>query len=405
MAVKFLQRYYVMKRILLFLCVVSLSLSIISCTNQTTPQPDNDDTDTTVESTSEKDYFENYVPSDDEDNTMLVYPKDPAKYVVDYMTKMATVEWTPQSTFHLYGKYQAWKYDLVYEVGKTYYGLPFLVGSRGTLQQFNANVNNKTYIGGTTLANCIGDACYDAVYVALIQVCPSITFESTEDMLPKNNTGLMAVGDWDTEITKTDTPTIIQLTDKEVMAQAYAQLLPGDVILKHVVYQDAGHARIVNSKPTVVYNDDNTINLAESYITTLEQTNLWDKESDVKTSWWVNHKYTFEKLLSTNFVPLRPIDYTKDFSSSYIATKDLPKTNELKGTVFSNQYIFNIEIIVTNELGESVYTENIYPNAKTYNLEDADFNASELDNGKYTMTIKSSLSFGTKQIANYNFEN
>ncbi len=399
-----------MKKIILFLLVFSLCFFIFSCANQQKKDTEN----TTANKTEQSEKIptdDEYTPPENDNNSMFVYPKDPAKFVVDYITEMATIEWTPQKTFHLYGKYQAWKYDLIYETGETYYGPPFLVDSRGTMQEFKNSLENNVYIGGTTLNNCIGDACYDAVYVSLIQVCPSITFKSTEDMLPKNNTGLVAVGDWDINITKTDTPTIIYETSRQTMAKSYAQLLPGDVVLKHVVIQDAGHARIVNSKPVVVYNDDGTIDLEKSYITTVEQTNLWDETTRLKTTWWVNRKYTFNKLIDTYFVPLRPVDYTKELPDAYISTNDIISEDEikdatsLKGTVFSNQYIIEVSVEVTDASGNKVYKQSAYPNEKEYDLKKLKYRPREFNHikGEYNLKISASLSTGTKTLCDYNF--
>lgn len=403
-----------MKRFLFVILTLILILSFASAC-QSTPSENNNDEPTTqpiVGETSDEEQKDEYVPDKDDDNSMFVYPNDPAKYVVDYMTKMSQIEWTPDETFHLHGTYQAWKYNLVYEKGKTYYGLPFLVGSRGTMQQFKGSLDeNGVYIGGTTDSTCIGDACYDAVYVSLIQVCPSITFKSTEDMLPGNNTGLKAVGEWNPAFSKHDTPTIIQKHSTQEMAKSYAQLKPGDVVLKHVVVQDAGHARIVVSEPHIEYTPLNTIDIEKSYITTVEQTNLWDDTTSVNTTWWVNRKYAFGDLISTNFVPLRPVDYDKTPKAAYIATENLISADKiadakrLNGKIFSNHYMTELEISITNSNGIEIYNNTSYPNSKTVHLDDIRFNPQlyKYDAGEYTFTINASLATGTKTVAELTF--
>lgn len=398
-----------MKKLLSIILILIFIFSFTACQSA----PSDVDTDETSAQTAETDTVEDeYVPDKDDDNSMFVYPKDPAKYVVDYMTEISQLEWTPSETFHLHGTYQAWKYNLVYEKGKTYYGLPFLVGSRGTMQQFRGSLDeNGVYIGGTSNSNCIGDACYDAVFVSLIQVCPSISFESTEDMLPGNKTGLQAVGEWNTAFSKHDTPTIIQQHSTQEMAKAYAQLKPGDVVLKHVVVQDAGHARIVVSEPHIEYTPLNTIDIEKSYITTVEQTNLWDETALVNTTWWVNRQYKFGDLISTNFVPLRPVDYEKTPKAAYISTDGLTEADEiasakrLEGKVFSNHYIIELEISITNSNGVEIYNNTIYPNTKTVYLDEIRFNPQlyKYDEGEYKFTINASLATGTKTVADMTF--
>ena len=404
-----------MKRYFILLLALIISVSLFSCSNkdgqdivETDPIPETTDenSDTSYET-------EEYVPSEDEDNSMFLYPEDPAKYVVDYMREMATREWTPDVSFHLYGKYQAWKFDLNYKVGETYYGPPFLVDSRGTLQEFDGSLINGKYVGGTTLNNCIGSACYDAVFVSLIQVCPSISFKSTEDMLPRNNTGLEAVGEYNWKVSKSDTPTILFENSMQTMGRSYAELRAGDVVLKHVVVQDAGHARIVAKDAHVVYGENNTIDMGKSYITTLEQTNLWDAESSVNTTWWVDRKYTFADLYSTNFVPLRPVDYTKKLSPAYIKTDDLikedeiPNAKKLRGEISSNQYITEVEITVENSDGKVIYEHKEYPTSKKFDLSSIRYSPKlyNYKNGTYKFTIKASLATGTKTLAEYTFEN
>ncbi|MBE6671072.1 MAG: hypothetical protein E7593_02605, partial [Ruminococcaceae bacterium] len=200
-----------MKKLLLIIFSVLICIALASC-GAGSDNPQNELTETKDNDNS---------PTKDEVISTLTDTDEKREYVVNYIRDMANIEWTPEKTFILYGKYQAWSYNLTYEKGKTYYGLPFLVDSRGTKQEFLNSVVDGVYVGPTSGSNCIGDACYDAVYVTLIQVCPSITFKSTEDMLPKNETGLKAVGEWNWEASKHDTPTIINKNSLEVMAKAY----------------------------------------------------------------------------------------------------------------------------------------------------------------------------------------
>lgn len=406
-----------MKKITVFILYIVLCLSLVSCINNANNNPNTqaqNGTNTEAnDSSTDKDtnIEQEYVPDESEDNSMFIYPDDPAKYVVDYMRNMATIKWTPKKTFHLFGEYQAWNYNLTYEEGKTYSGPPFLVHSRGSMQAFLGSIEDGVYVGGTSHTDCIGSACYDAVFVSLIQVCPSIKFKSTEDMLPKNNTGLVAVGNWDSNISKRDTSVIINETSKETMANSYAQLLAGDVLLKHIVAQDAGHARIVAENPHIVYTENNKIDLENSYVITIEQTNLWDNMTDNNTTWWVNRKYTFKTLIETFFVPLRPIDYTKELSPAYIKSDNLTSgdkianATKLEGVISSNQYMTEIQIQVTDDKNTPVYKTSVYPNSKSVDLNDIEYTPTQFNHtkGTYKFTLKASLATGTKTLADYTF--
>ena len=390
-----------MKKLCLILVMLICCLCFASCENLPFGS-----TNSSGETNIGDPAFDNVTPDPE-----LEYPEDPRKYVVKYIRDMAMTPWTPQETFQMYGKYQAWSYNLIYEKDVKYFGPPFLTDSRGTMQEFQYNIEDGVYIGGTTGSSCIGSACYDAVYVTLIQVCPSVSFESTEDMLPGNETGLLAVGDWDITISKHDTKNILSEYTITEMSKYYAQLKPGDIVLKHLVSQDAGHTRIVSGGPVVYYNSDGTINFKKSYITTIEQTNAWDKQVSHHTTWFVDHSYTFDDLYKGNFVPLTPEDYTKDVSRAAITPTDIITADEianakkLKGELKSNHYMTQIKVSITDSDDNVVYERSIFPNTKYYNLYDFSYRP-ELYNknsGTYNFKIEASVSFGTKVIADYDF--
>ena len=371
-----------------------------------TDVPETDDTteDTTNNSTE-------ISPPVVDDNSMFVYPTDLRAAVVDYIRTMATTKWTPKETFTLSGKYQSWSYKLTYQKGVTYLGPPFLMNSRGTQIAFNDNLVNGVYVGGTTNADAIGSACYDAVYLALASISPSISFKSTEDMLPKNNTGLLPVGEWNWEASKFDTPTITRANSQATMAKAFAQLQPGDVIMRHIVAQDAGHARIISEKPVIYYNADGSINYNTSYVTTIEQTNYWYGVSYKHTTWWENEKYTFSTLYNQFYVPLTLKEYTETPEPAYIKGEDITPADKIKnmteldGKLTSNHLIQKVLISLTDENGKVVHSVASYPTAKEVWLSDIDFgfDMKSLAKGNYTFTIDASLHIGTKNMASYSF--
>ena len=285
------------------------------------------------------------------------------------------------------------------------------MNSRGTQLAFNDNLVNGVYVGGTTNADAIGSACYDAVYLALASISPSISFTSTEDMLPKNNTGLLPVGEWNWEASKFDTPTISRANSESTMAKAFAQLQPGDVVMRHIVAQDAGHARIVSEKPVINYYPNGTINPNTSYITTIEQTNIWYGVSYKHTTWWENEKYTFSTLYNQSYVPLTLKEYTETPEPAYIKGEDITPAENIKnftvldGKLISNHLIQKVVISITGENGNVVHLVSAYPTAKEVWLSDIDFgfDMKLLAKGNYMFSIDASLHVGTKNMASYSF--
>ena len=384
-----------MKKYIVAFLSVLLCFTLVACTNNQ-KQPDD----------------KNETPSQSETNNIFKpeSPSEKGQYVANYIKAMASIQWTPKTTFQMFGKYQSWGYNPTYEEGKTYYGPPFLVDSRGSMQEFLNSLEDGVYIGGTTGSTCIGSACYDAVYLALIQVCPSISFKSTEDMLPGNDTGLVAVGSWDTNLSKHDTPTITKSMGLDSMAECYAQLKQGDVVLKHVVEQNAGHARIVSSSPIIDYVNGK-INPTTSYITTIEQTNQWDSTAEVNTTWWVEREYSFTDLYNTFFVPLTPIDYTENTNEVIIEAENLLGSEEtaqakkLKGEITSNHYITEVSVEIKNSNGTVIYDYSVFPNEKEVYLEDYKYSPklANYENGTYHFTLKASSGPISKTLADYDF--
>ncbi len=412
-----------MKKVLALIFSVLFCIAVCSCANTEQPPQENENTTESTESnettasqttelTTDTTGEETTIaPPVVDDNSMFVYPTDLRSAVVDYIRTMATTKWTPKETFTLSGKYQSWSYRLTYQKGVTYLGPPFLMNSRGTQIAFNDSLVNGVYVGGTTNADCIGAACYDAVYLALASISPSITFTSTEDMLPKNNTGLIPVGDWNWEASKFDTPTIARANSESTMAKAFAQLQPGDVVMRHIVAQEAGHARIVSEKPVINYYPNGTINPNTSYVTTIEQTNYWYGVSYKHTTWWENEKYTFSTLYNQSYVPLTLKEYTETPEPAYIKGEDITPADKIKtmteldGKLTSNHLIQKVVIKLTDESGNVVHQVSAYPTAKEVWLSDIDFgyDMKVLAKGNYKFTIDASLHIGTKNIASYSF--
>ena len=122
--------------------------------------------------------------------------------------------------------------------------------------------------------------------------------------------------------------------------------------------------------------------------------------------------YTFDELYKNNFVPLTPADYTKDVSRAAVTAKDITtadkiaRARKLEGEIESNHFITQITVKIENKEGKTVYEYSEFPNAKKVYLEDFGYKANILnyESGTYRFTIDVSLSFGTKNVADYTFE-
>ena len=116
-------------------------------------------------------------------------------------------------------------------------------------------------------------------------------------------------------------------------------------------------------------------------------------------------------MYKTFFVPLRPVDYTKDVSKAAITAEDVITADEiiqarrLKGTLKSNHYITEVRATISDSEGMVVYETFDFPNVKEFNLKNLPYQARiiEYKSGKYHFKLEASLSFGTKTITEYDF--
>lgn len=394
-----------MKKTIILIFSILTVLTLAACSSEAPEEP---------EETKSGTVNYGYEPTaEDLDDSMFVYPNDRRRAVVDYMTEMATIEWIPTRTFMLEGQYQHWKYNLVYDHGTTYYGLPFSGNMRGTLQQFKKYVDkNKYYVGDMTNAGAVGNVCYDAVYASLVQVCPSVNYKDTSDLFPVGSTGIVPIGEWDGKSVH-DSLEVMENTPIVDMAQYYAQLDIGDLTAKHSIKSDAGHMRIVVEKPNVVYNDSGSINYAKSTVTTVEQTNAWDQTVTNHTTWWVRHEYSFSKLYEDKFVPMTVEDYAKEadvkakvYCSPTTDAEALASAKKLKGIVYSNYNLMSVSCTITGPDGKEVMKAIDFPNVKRYHLSSLDFDLDypSLAKGKYHFSVDVEIGIGTKTLAQYDFE-
>ena len=121
-------------------------------------------------------------------------------------------------------------------------------------------------------------------------------------MMPQCGTGILQLGDFEIDPEDKTTIAMVERTEPQVMFEAYALMQEGDAIL--YCFGPTGHARMI-CENHVVRNADGTINPEESYIITIEQTSSFDKmRTDRHTTWYVDHKYTYDMVLKSKYIPI-----------------------------------------------------------------------------------------------------
>lgn len=201
--------------------------------------------------------------------------------VVNYMTQMATIEWTPSVSFRHWSYGQAGGNNMYWSAGCTYYGIPYSQYSRNTnLELFKNNLKGKKYVGLSGQRTYLGSDCSSAVSMAYQQADPQFGIYSTYDMFPVS--GIMRmVGNYN-HCNTNSASEICANNGKSVMQEAYRHLQAGDLVVND------GHVMMVMGN-------------TGSSITVIHQTTY---DSSLHSTWRVNESYTYNYLFNYKYIPV-----------------------------------------------------------------------------------------------------
>ena len=375
--------------------------------------------------------------------------------VIDYMTAMAMVAWSPSEEliYIAQGDNMQSSTTQHYLPGQTYYGLPYN-HNNGSLERFNSALQPGTNITKKGLGNSIwnekegypgfvqlmGNNCSRAVGWAWMQVSPVLVasnggahIEYTGYMLPndvnRSTYGVYPVGIWNSNnygasraayqcTTEEFTSSVLAANGENTMLEAYAHATRADAM---VYYQEDGngHARLIAADPVVIRSTDGTIDAGRSYFVITEQGWGISTTDGDNTSWRVKHKYTFKELLSAEnpnktYIPVTMRALRDEaVADSYVQAVSV--NTPADGQVSSNYRI--VSTTLTVKKGEQViYDGEIFTGVGgTYNKYSGTFEtvklnchkdaylaaatAAGLENGSNcTFSVKVLLSDGTVKI-------
>lgn len=348
-----------------------------------------------------------YTPADAPEPNEI---SDLRAYVVEQFRAMATIAWTPSEAF---GKY---------EVGKTYYGLPWVNHYDASLMEFEASLVDGVYTGGTTSTTILGVdliSCITGVY-GLVE--PAFSFVEAKSMLSalrEGNQGLVPVGNYDPNKTAAE-------NGEQTMYEAYALLQPGDVVVANSTF-----ALMITGTTKVVRNEDGTINGDESEIYATQPDNS-------NQNGWYDRICTFNEL----YTGLKTSSGTRPERFCYPATipslvtadaqgeeKDkleaatltltgaenvnLLRDGKLTGTLTSNYRIYKIVAELVGEDGVAFQTICVYPQnvttndgpmlSKSYDLSQLNLDIASLEQGTYTLTLSAHVATELELVGTYRF--
>ncbi len=220
------------------------------------------------------------------------------KEAVAYMHEMSEIKWTPSEDIDLTSIIKT----LYYKKGETYYGVIYNTNKGVDGETFSTQLEDGVYKGPITREKAFGNHCTSAILITWRRLGDKTTAGWTANMMPQCNTGILPIGDYIIEDDDKTTIAMVERTEPEDLFEAYALMEAGDAIL--YCFGPTGHARMI-CENHVIRDADGSINPEESYIISIEQTSSFDKtRTDRNTTWYVDHKYTYEMIRKGNFVPI-----------------------------------------------------------------------------------------------------
>lgn len=354
-------------------------------------------------------------------------PTDLRQAAIDYMLEEANVVWYPGEDFSTseYFEDQGWGINLNYKKGVEYHGLPY-ANTYSTIADFERYLDPGRVFTtspdrwlGVSWRSVPGLECASSVITALAHFS-DISGYSSSFCPGDKNFNAVPVGDYTYTEGTVSTKEITSSNKTEKMFECYALLQKGDVIMRRTESGSA-HVRMIHGN-RVYRRDDGTI-LAKSFVTTLEQTNQFDKTrtDGVNTTWYIDHTYTYDTLFLSFYVPTTVKEYTEGVKTPFyigltkeIRPEDLA-SGKLIGSVETNSYLRNA-VYELYRLDGSLAARFVKHNTLDYETKqfgtwkkqfnNADYAArlfDGLESGKYTFVLTAGIPAGEAELARVEF--
>lgn len=229
--------------------------------------------------------------------------------IVDYMTAMATIKWTPFENMIYWNPNNN---SVGFVKGKTYAGIPYTqILRETTLEQFKSFLDDSNIYQDNEEVDSYkidlyenrnsgyyyGSDCSSAVWIAWQYAYPNLKMTTptkstlgvpdTEEMLTelKIDGCLSIVGEYNYNYD--NTASLCQQNGKDKLYLAYNQLQIGDAIMRHTS-GNIGHIGLVNS-----------IDRINKKVTAIEQSGL-----SGSGCWSLDKTYSFYNLFNSSYIPI-----------------------------------------------------------------------------------------------------
>ena len=295
-------------------------------------------------------------------------------------------------------------------------GIPYS-DTKVSLEEFKTYMVDGTFTYGSSKWKEVpGNACMSSIFNSIQQFEPNVAGVSNQLMPSYDTFQAITLGKYTVPQGVKTTKEIISANNINDIYEAFASGIKGDIIIFKDDVQDASHIRMLVEPATVVRNAAGKINPSRSSVKTIEQTNSFDpqRKDGVKTTWFVDHIYTFDALIEQNYIPITLEIYNKDKSECEIPYLYLDKeiTPEIlaKGTssssVKSNFPIRFVKAELLDKNGNSVKHVVIHDMATVRSLPLRNhitplFN--NLETGEYTFVLTAGIAIGNAELARVDF--
>ncbi|MBQ4116833.1 MAG: hypothetical protein IJD37_05605 [Clostridia bacterium] len=342
---------------------------------------------------------------------------NPRDIVYDYMYAMSQIKWVATQDWNTHWKVQGdFGVNITYKKGKTYYGIPYSNTKCGLSVFENFVIDGKFTPNSDYYEELIGNHCSSSMGLAYQQILDFPYSGGLKENASRK--GLIKIAA-PLEIPPSRTPnnpddwiseTVTAHNGAEKLYEAYASLGKGDILYKQI--DGSGHTRMV-TKVEVNKSVAGKILPSRSFVYCIEQTNAW-ADSKQESTWFIDRKYSFDTLNSTNFTPYTLCIYHEEnpkIYDAYIMMTGKNTENTIKkmlaGTIESTFPLNYVRATITDANGNIVSEAMKYDFSKNYKVTLRDMTyqlgAEKLPAGTYTFNLQAAIARGSWDIETIQF--
>lgn len=275
---------------------------------------------------------------------------------VAYMKAMGLLPWKSEREIDL----TPIEKDYRLQPGTEYHGLPYVNEIDGSLEEFEACLENGVYQGPVDKDHCVGVDCSSAVLAAWGTVASSFDYVWTKPMMPYSEHGSLPVGDYVIPPDATDSAAVVEGNDRQTLFRSYALLKPGDAV---ITYTKTGHVRMVAEMPVIRREEDGSIDETSTLVTHEIWVNT-HRHGSRQTCWFLSRTYTFRELEETFYLPVT----CREFATGRFEPVELTLSEPLRlsaeglhGRLACNYRIYAVEAAVWDGAGRPVRRVRRHP--------------------------------------------